>query len=203
MSSSSASPDPVSSDARSNGLPISASSYYDLLEMPPTASSQQLRQSFRRLSKCYHPDTTTLPAAVAEQAFQQLQRAYAVLSDPQARQLYDERLRLMRALPVGLGSDGPPTPPVLPRSAPVSLRRALSGGEWFALLLLALALLLSLVLGIGVAWARGAEMMRWPSWWTELHPAAMLQDGASPGTGMVASSPSAPQMADANHVPSP
>ena len=203
MSSSSASPDPVSSDAFPDGSSTAASSYYDLLEMPPTASPQQLRQSFRRLSKCYHPDTTTLPVPVAEQAFQQLQRAYAVLSDPQARQLYDERLRLLRALPKGPGSDGPPAPPVLPRSAPVSLRRALSGGEWFALLLLALALVLSLVLGIGVAWARGAEMMRWPSWWTELHPAAMPQDGASPGTGMVASSPSAPQMADADHVPSP
>jgi hypothetical protein len=191
MSSSSASPDPASSGAFPNGSSRAASSFYDLLEMPPTASPQQLRQSFRRLSKCYHPDTTTLPAPVAEQAFQQLQRAYAVLSDPQARQLYDERLRLMRALPA------------LPRSAPVSLRRALSGGEWFALLLLALALVLSLVLGIGVAWARGAEMMRWPSWWTELHPAPMLQDGASPGTGMVASSPSATQMADADHVPSP
>jgi len=203
MSSSSASPDPASSGAFPNGSSRAASSFYDLLEMPPTASPQQLRQSFRRLSKCYHPDTTTLPAPVAEHAFQQLQRAYAVLNDPQARQHYDERLRLMRALPIGLGSDGPPTPPVLPRSAPVSLRRALSGGEWFALLLLALALVLSLVLGIGVAWARGAEMMRWPSWWTELHPAAMPQDGASPGTGMVASTPSAPQMADADHVPSP
>jgi hypothetical protein len=62
--------------------------------------------------------------------------------------------------------------------APASLRRALSGGEWFALLLLAIALVLCLVLGIGVAWARGAELVRWPSWWADLHPAA-------PGDGIV------------------
>jgi hypothetical protein len=50
------------------------------------------------------------------------------------------------------------------------VRRALSGGEWFALLLLAIALVLSLALGIGLAWARGTELMRQPSWWSE--PAA-------------------------------
>ena len=47
------------------------------------------------------------------------------------------------------------------------MRRALSGGEWFALLLLGLALVLSLVLGIGVAWARGTALVRSPSWWPE------------------------------------
>lgn len=197
MPSSSASPDPVSLDFGSD-----QSTYYELLQMPPTASQEQLRQSFRRLSKCYHPDTTALPAAVAEGAFQQLQRAYAVLSDPQARQLYDERLRLRRTLLPGPVANGPSTGAVLPRSTPVSLRRALSGGEWFALLLLAVALVLSLVLGLGVAWARGAEMMRWPSWWTELHPAAMAQDGAPRGDEMVESPPSAPLPADPHHDPS-
>ena len=90
MSSSSPAPDPA--------LP-EGPTYYELLRTPPTATLQQLRQAFRQLSKSYHPDTTTLPAPVAEQAFQQLQRAYAVLSDPQARQLYDERLRLSRLPP--------------------------------------------------------------------------------------------------------
>ena len=47
----------------------------------------------------------------------------------------------------------------------MGVRRALSGGEWLALLLLAVALLLSLVLGVGLAWMRGAELVQWPSWW--------------------------------------
>ena len=44
------------------------------------------------------------------------------------------------------------------------MHRALSGGEWLALLLLAVALVLSLVLGLGVAWARGLALVTPPSW---------------------------------------
>ena len=76
------------------------------------------------------------------------------------------------------------------RSTPLPVRRALSGGEWFALLLLAIALVLSLVLGIGLAWARGTAMVQWPSWWSELQTGAVPEvplevpasepDGASP-----------------------
>ena len=186
MSSSSPVPDPA---------PAEGPTYYELLRTPPTASLQQLRQAFRQLSKSYHPDTTTLPAPVAEQAFQQLQRAYAVLSDPQARQLYDERLRLSRFPPSAAGRPAPAAA-VSSGGAPVSLRRALSGGEWFALLLLGVALVLSLVLGIGVAWARGAEMVRWPSWWADLHPQAIAQDGVAPAQER-------PETTPADHAPPP
>ncbi|MFM7464789.1 MAG: J domain-containing protein [Cyanobium sp.] len=186
MSSSSPAPHPATPEGRT---------YYELLQTPPNASLQQLRQAFRQLSKCYHPDTTTLPAPVAERAFEELQRAYAVLSDPQSRQLYDERLRLSR-LPLPPVGRPAPAASVPSAGAPVSLRRALSGGEWFALLLLALALVLSLVLGLGVAWARGAEMVRWPSWWADLHPTAIAQDGAAPGQAM-------PETAPATHAPAP
>lgn len=198
MPSSSASPDPVSPEGM-----VAGPTYYELLQTAPTASLQQLRQAFRQLSKCYHPDTTTLPAPVAERAFQQLQRAYAVLSDPQARQLYDERLRLTRTPSPDTTSGAFPSA-VQPRSVPVSLRRALSGGEWFALLLLGVALVLSLVLGLGVAWARGAEMVRWPSWWSDLHPTAIAQDGGAPGQETPEVSPTpVPLTAPAAHAPSP
>lgn len=58
---------------------------------------------------------------------------------------------------LGLG-DGLPKPD--------SVRRTLSGGEWFALLLLGLALVFCLVLGVGLAWLRGTELVREPSWWS-------------------------------------
>ncbi len=178
--------------------------FYDLLQLPPTATPQELRQAFRRLSKRYHPDTTSLPPGEAERAFQRLQRAYAVLSDPPSRQRYDAQLARPATSPQPPMA-GRPVPPGPVSGAPVSLRRALSGGEWFALLLLAIALLLSLVLGLGVAWARGADLVRWPSWWAELHPAALAMEGATPGGGMVEtpSPPTAPLSADAFHVPSP
>jgi curved DNA-binding protein CbpA len=177
-----------------------AASFYELLQVPPAATPEQLRQSFRRLSKRYHPDTTTLPVPVAEQAFQRLKRAYSVLSDPQARRLYDEQ-RSRIPPPAAARAAAPTTPFGSGQGAPVSLRRALSGGEWFALLLLALALLLSLVLGIGVAWARGAELVRWPSWWTDLHPAALASAGVSPEDGKVGTPQSPLLTADASDVP--
>jgi preprotein translocase subunit Sec63 len=140
----------------------STPNHYEVLELTPTATDQELRQAFRGLSKRYHPDTTTLPAPEAEAAFRQLRQSYAVLSDPVARRSYDARLQQV-PLPAA-----PLRQATVVVSRPVPVRRALSGGEWFALLLLAVALVLSLVLGIGVAWARGAELMAWPSWWGEL-----------------------------------
>ncbi|MEB3319189.1 MAG: J domain-containing protein [Cyanobacteriota bacterium] len=195
--------DPMEATARNptdpaDDHPPLAIGFYELLQLPPTATADQLRQSFRRLSKRYHPDTTNLPAPAAARAFQRLKRAYSVLSDPQARRLYDDSLRR----PVG--AVPPAAAPIRP--APASLRRALSGGEWFALLLLAVALLLSLVLGIGVAWARGAELVTWPSWWTELHPTALplvtpSPQAAGPGheDGIVGRPQSSPLTAAASH----
>ncbi len=135
-------------------------SHYALLQLPEEATPEQLRQAFRRLSKRFHPDTTSLPAAQAEQAFQRLQQAYAVLSDPEARRRYDSELRLVRLTAAAAAQAA--AAPLVP-SVP-SVRRALSGGEWLALLLLALALVFSLVLGVGLALARGAAFSTWPSW---------------------------------------
>lgn len=145
-------------------------SHYQLLQLPMGATAQELRRAFRSLSKQYHPDTTSLPAAEAEQAFQRLQQAYAVLSDPEARRRYDAQLRLAALAAAtaassraAMGSRAPVAPVAGSGADPV--RRALSGGEWLALLLLGLALLFSLVLGVGLAWARGAALAQWPSWW--------------------------------------
>ena len=138
---------------------MAAANHYELLEIAPQASQQELRQAFRRLSKRYHPDTTSLPDQEAEEGFRRLQQAYLILSDPQRRQAYDAGLRAMQPAP------RPQAWRTATVAQPVQVRRALSGGEWFALLLLAVAVLFSLVLGVGLAWARGAEMLREPSWW--------------------------------------
>ncbi|MEB3184694.1 MAG: J domain-containing protein [Cyanobacteriota bacterium] len=140
--------------------------HYQLLRVPPTATRDELRQAFRALSKRYHPDTTALPAADAERVFHQLRHAYAVLSDPIARQRYDGELRLSAAgAPAGAAEAGVTPVSVARPAASADVRRALSGGEWLALLLLVLAVLFSLVLGVGLALARGAELVQWPDWW--------------------------------------
>ena len=167
-----------SSSSKHSGQPSSvpnspSSSHYACLGVTPDATPQQLRQAFRSLSKRYHPDTTSLPTAEAQEAFSRLRQAYAVLGDSQARAEYDRRLRQPDAPPIVI-SLAPSVAQGLPRSNGAradGVRRSLSGGEWFALLLLALAMAFSLLLGIGVAWARGAELVRQPSWWPEV-PAA-------------------------------
>jgi curved DNA-binding protein CbpA len=153
-------------DLSPGALPLASSppSYYTLLQVPQTASPQELRQAFRGLSKRYHPDTTVLPAGEAAAAFQQLQQAYGVLSDPVLRQRYDDQLR-PQSSPISSFAQPPQTTVF---SRPASVRRDLSGGEWLALLLLGFALVLSLFLGVGVAWMRGAQLVQRPSWWPEV-----------------------------------
>jgi curved DNA-binding protein CbpA len=141
--------------------PPLGSSHYAVLQLSRAASPQELRQAFRHLSKLYHPDTTPLPPQEAEAAFGRLQLAYATLSDPTRRRAYDQELALMAAPPLSSVRAPEPGAAVGRR---VSVRRALSGGEWFALLLLGVALILSLVLGLGVAWARGTALITPPSW---------------------------------------
>jgi len=65
---------------------------------------------------------------------------------------------------------------------PDSVRRTLSGGEWFALLLLGVALVFCLVLGVGLAWLRGTELVREPSWW----PALESLESSQPDPGSLA-----------------
>jgi len=163
--------------------------HYQLLQLPPTASPAELRQAFRLLSKLYHPDTTTLPADQAEEAFRRLRQAYAVLSDPERRQAYDAALARPPIQFSASVTAAAPAAPSLVVAAPRAdaVRRALSGGEWFALLLLGVALVISLVLGIGLAWMRGGELVRWPSWWPP--QAVDVATDASPAAAAV--SPSA------------
>jgi hypothetical protein len=168
--------------------PTENPSLYDLLEVSNTVGVVELRQAFRQLSKRYHPDTTTLPQAQAQESFRQLQQAYAVLSDPISRNRYDSQL-LQPAAPTSQRMPAqPPLRTTPPR--PVGVRRALSGGEWFALLLLGLALVLSLVLGLGVAWARGTALVRTPSWWPEAVAAAPSPD--PPADSLLADADPAP-----------
>jgi len=141
----------------------SGSCHYAALKLSSAATPQELRQAFRHLSKLYHPDTTQLAPHDAQSAFARLQLAYATLIDPARRRAYDQELAL-----VAIPSLPPVGPPKLGAEAAagrrVSVRRALSGGEWLALLLLGVALILSLVLGLGVAWARGTALITPPSW---------------------------------------
>lgn len=65
---------------------------YDILELSPSATPEEIRRAFRRLSKQYHPDVND-GAAWAELQFKEINHAYQILSDPALRREYDQSIR--------------------------------------------------------------------------------------------------------------
>ena len=61
--------------------------YYEILGVPRTASSEDLKGAFRRLARQYHPDVNK--ASDSEERFKEINEAYAVLSDEEKRAAYD------------------------------------------------------------------------------------------------------------------
>lgn len=139
--------------------PSGGDSYYGLLGLHPSASAIEIRRSYREMSKRYHPDTTQLPKAVATVKFQQLNEAYATLSNPERRQAYDLKIRYSRYNVIQ------PSHPLERSQASASKRgsssayldptdRPLSDGELFAVLMMALSLVGCLILAIAIGLAR-------------------------------------------------
>jgi molecular chaperone DnaJ len=64
--------------------------YYEMLGVPRDASVDDIRSSYRRLAKQYHPDVTKEDSAHAEERFKEISEAYEVLLDPEKRKLYDD-----------------------------------------------------------------------------------------------------------------
>jgi molecular chaperone DnaJ len=66
-----------------------AEDYYQLLGVPRTASSEEIKKAYRRLARKHHPDVNPGNRA-AEEKFKELSQAFEVLSDPKKKRLYDE-----------------------------------------------------------------------------------------------------------------
>src|SRR5258706_12903336 len=64
--------------------------YCEPLKVERKASQDEIRKSYRRLARKYHPDLNPGDKA-AEDRFKKLQEAYDVLSDPKKRQMYDQQ----------------------------------------------------------------------------------------------------------------
>lgn len=63
--------------------------YYEVLGVSRDADDAALKKAYRQLAKKYHPDTNPGDKE-AEAKFKEASEAYAVLSDPQRRQQYDQ-----------------------------------------------------------------------------------------------------------------
>jgi len=62
--------------------------FYDILGLKKGASDSEVRSSYKRLAKKFHPDISTDPKA--EDKFKEVQEAYSVLSDKKKKQAYDQ-----------------------------------------------------------------------------------------------------------------
>lgn len=63
--------------------------YYDILEVAPDASSDEIRAAYRKLARRYHPDLSTEPDA--EERFMLINEAHNTLGDPDRRAEYDQQ----------------------------------------------------------------------------------------------------------------
>jgi curved DNA-binding protein len=63
--------------------------YYAILGVSKTASPDEIKKSFRKLARQYHPDLNPNNKS-AEARFKEVNEAYEVLSDPDKRKKYDQ-----------------------------------------------------------------------------------------------------------------
>jgi curved DNA-binding protein CbpA len=71
--------------------------FYSVLQVAPKAGEAEIKSAFRNLAKTCHPDMRPGDRA-AEEAFQEIRRAYRFLSNPATRKIYDTFLADRRAV---------------------------------------------------------------------------------------------------------
>ncbi|MFT0172595.1 J domain-containing protein [Paraburkholderia mimosarum] len=62
---------------------------YDLLGVRDDASDEEIKRAYRRAAMKAHPDRNMGREAAAHAQFQEIKEAYAILSDPPQRRVYD------------------------------------------------------------------------------------------------------------------
>lgn len=67
--------------------------YYQILQVDPNATLEEIKQAYHRLARKYHPDISK--EADAERRFKEIKSAYEVLKDPQQRANYTTRFKII------------------------------------------------------------------------------------------------------------
>src|SRR5215475_14172670 len=69
-------------------MPVKFRDYYEILGVTREAKEDEIKKSYRKLARKYHPDLNPNNKQ-AEDRFKEIQEAYEVLSDPDKRSKYD------------------------------------------------------------------------------------------------------------------
>jgi curved DNA-binding protein len=78
-------------DTPCNALRICAvdfKDYYKILDLPPSATQEEIKRTYKKLARKYHPDVSEEADATAK--FQEVSEAYEVLKNKDKRAEYDE-----------------------------------------------------------------------------------------------------------------
>jgi len=65
-----------------------AKDYYKILDVPKTASSEEIKKAFRNLARQYHPDVNQ-GKKEAEEKFKEINEAFQIIGNPEKRKQYD------------------------------------------------------------------------------------------------------------------
>lgn len=66
--------------------------YYEVMGLPPGASTDQIKKKYRELARKYHPDVIQ-DKVFGQRLFTQINQAYSVLGDPERRAKYNDSLQ--------------------------------------------------------------------------------------------------------------
>src|SRR4051812_24037021 len=85
--------------------------YYDILDLRPDASPQEVREAYLRTKSTYNKDSVALYTLVSteerEEMLRRIEEAYEILSNAEKRRDYDRNHGL-------IGNEGPPVPQTRP-----------------------------------------------------------------------------------------
>lgn len=82
--------------------------FYEVLDVRPDASADEIKTAYYRLARTCHPDVSTLPDA--EERMRRINEAYEALGDPERRAAYDGKRQPPDPAPVRKARDSPDPP---------------------------------------------------------------------------------------------
>src|ERR1700746_3943766 len=95
-------------------------SYYDILQVSPTAEPEVIQAAYKRLAFKYHPDRNSNPGS--QEMMRLLNEAYRILSDAKRRAAYDAKRQATTSKQTSEGAQAN-ADPAMPEQSPIGDER--------------------------------------------------------------------------------